>query len=145
MGRGGQPGRRPPMPRPTAPEGTAQIGISGNIGASVIGLAGEMGVAVPSTGDDVCFYAQGCGVAGPQLVAACGVSYSVGQGLPSSGISTAKGVTWFGGSGLVGSGQISVSESGQGQLTRGGVRGQVGAGAGVGFVDCTQRMWCVRR
>jgi RHS repeat-associated protein len=134
-------------PKPSgSPAGTTlQIGLSGNLGAAVIGLAGEVGLATTPQFDDACFYAQFCGVAGPQLVAACGISYSVGDGFPSSGVSTSKGVTWFGGAGLVGAGQVTVNDSTQMQGTRGGTRGQFGGGAGVGYVDCVQKTWCLRR
>jgi RHS repeat-associated protein len=122
-----------------------QMGLSGNLGAAVMGVGGEVGVATSSRLDDMCVYVQACGVAGPQLVASCGVSYSAGEGLPASGVSTSKGLTWFGGAGVVGAGQVTVNDSGQFQGSRGGVRGQVGAGAGAGYIECTQKMWCARR
>lgn len=102
---------RPPVTG-SAVDTTFQVGLSGNLGGPVIGVAGEIGAAFNSRGDDFCVYIQGCGVAGPQIVASCGVSYSVGAGLPSSGVSTSQGATWFGGAGLMGAGQISINDAG---------------------------------
>jgi len=124
---------------------TYQVGLSCNLGAAVMGISLEAGLATNSRLDDMCFYVQFCGVAGPQMVASGGPSYSAGDGLPTSGFSTAKGVTYFGGTGLVGAAQMTVSDSGQAQFARGGVRGQFGAGAGAGYVDCGQKMMCMKR
>jgi hypothetical protein len=121
---------------------TYQMGVSAQAGASAIGVSIEAGIAVPSSFGYTCMYAQFCGVAGPQLVGSAGVSYSVGDGLPASGVSTAKGATWFGGTGLIGAGQLTVNDANQVQGVRGSGKLQVGAGAGVGVVDCVQKTWC---
>ncbi len=124
---------------------TVQAGISGQIGAWVIGGAAELGIAIPSTRDDICVYAQACGVGGPQFVAAGGLSTSIGLGLPTSGLSSAQGLTWFGGNGAFGSGQLTVNQDSQAQIGRGVARFGVGVGAGAGYIQCRQATACLRR
>jgi len=124
---------------------TVQLGVSGQVGAAVMGAAIEVGIAAPTTLDDVCIYVQACAVAGPQYALSAGGAVSLGQGLPSTGTQGSKGVTWFGGTGAFGSIQVTANADGQVQGTRGVVKGGVGAGAGVGYVECGQATACIKR
>ncbi len=89
----------PPAPPPY------RCGSLSLVGAAVIGLAGEVGLATAPQFDDACFYDSSAGVAGPRLVAACGIILGR-RWISFERCLCFKGVTWFGGAGLVGAGQI---------------------------------------
>lgn len=124
---------------------TLQMGVGGQAGAWMIGVAAEFGIAAPTSLDDVCVYAQACAVAGPQLVLSGSGAVGLGQGAPSTGVQKSRGGTWFGGSGYFGGAQVTVNDDAQVSASRGVVRGGVGAGAGVGYVECQQATMCLRR
>jgi RHS repeat-associated protein len=124
---------------------TVQLGVGGQAGAGLIGVAGEVGIAVPTNLSDVCVYAQACFIAGPQYVLSGSGALSLGQGTPNTGVQGSRGFTWFGGTGAFGSVQMTGNADGQVQGTRGVVRGGVGTGGGAGYVECGQATACIRR
>lgn len=135
----------PPGATGSAEPMTVQLGVGGQLDSWMLGGAGEVGIAVPTTLNDVCIYGQMCAVAGPQFVLSASGAVSLGQGAPSTGVQGSKGFTWFGGNGAFGSVQMTVNPDGQVQGTRGVVRGGVGSGAGAGYAECGQATACLRR
>ena len=122
---------------------TLQLGVTGQAGGWVFGASQEFGVAIPTSLNDICIYAQTCVIVGPQSVLSASGAVSLGQGAPSSGSQVSHGGTWFGGQGAFGSGQLTVNQGGDKQGTRGVVRGGVGSGAGAGYVTCNQGTMCL--
>ena len=124
---------------------TVQVGVGGQLGAWLLGGAGEVGIAAPTDLSDMCVYVQVCAIAGPQSVLAASGAVSLGQGHPSTGPQGSKGLTWFGGQGAFGNVQMTVNTGGEAQGTRGVVRGGVGTGGGAGYAECGQGTYCLRR
>ena len=142
MGRGGQPGKRPPSP-PVSPGANFTIGFGGSCHALPlgIGLGADSGVVLDTSGN-VCLYSNICYTVGPGYAGSLGVVASANSGLASSGVTQYTGATWTGGAGLVGSGSALGGSDGSASMGRGVIG--VGGGGMAGYQSCRVQYSCLK-